>query len=102
MGYIRHHAIIVTCYDEAGAETARSKARELGMHPTNAVATVNAYCTFLVPPDGSKEGWEASDNGDEARAAFKEWLRNASGVWPTWCEVQYGDEEGDNRMVDHA
>ena len=78
MGYIPHHAIIVT------AET-----RTIGLFHAQAVATfadtcakvtepteagMNATSSFLVAPDGSKEGWEDSDKGDAARAAFIAYL----------------------------
>lgn len=111
MGLIRHHAIVVTAtYDT------RADGGEHGEHwidrayrqasivfpahlitPPNDQATNSTY-SFLVVPDGSKEGWEESDAGDGRRKLFVEWLQSQAygdGSSPlTWVEVVYGDELG--------
>jgi hypothetical protein len=110
MGYIRHHAIIVTSWDTYISK-AHAKATEIfgkpksdfHMGPIAAVtpvtdSTVNFYQSFMVAPDGSKEGWDHSDQGDLARAEFIQWLKDDSCC--AWAEVQYGDEEGYQRVLD--
>ena len=66
MGYIPHHAIIVT-----------AEARTIGLFHAQAVATFADTCAKVTEPggghechvvvlgraDGSKEGWEDSDKG---------------------------------------
>lgn len=100
MGYIRHHAIVVTCFSNVSAERARAKAIELDMKPSEIIETINSYASFFIPPDGSKEGWESSEDGNAKRAAFKSWLINgSSNAWPDWAEVQYGDEGGHQYLV---
>ncbi len=37
-------------------------------------ADINGYLSFFVAPDGSKEGWSESQNGDEAREKLTLWL----------------------------
>lgn len=116
MGYMRHHMIVVTTYDEKLIEQARAKACEIFEAPKGAfgrhvqvtpitMSPVNMYYSFFVPTDGSKEGWSDSDDGDARRAEFVSWLNaqrysdNSSAL--KWAEVQYGDEERDNRVLRH-
>lgn len=110
MGYMRHHAIIVTSWDEALLKTAHSEA--LNVFGDGAVSPllaegVNGDRTFLVGPDGSKEGWPESDQGDTRRARFVDWLRAQTddedgSSTLCWVEVQYGDDDGDTRIVRHS
>ena len=114
MGYMRHHAIIVTnwhsekdTYQPRGAATIEDAHREairIGLRPTPVTDPVtNGYRTFFVPPDGSKEGWEESEAGDSRRDEFVEWLEKQTyddGSTPLdWAEVQYGDDDGHQYVV---
>jgi hypothetical protein len=85
MGTLKEHAIIVTGYygdhiDEAHAKATYHRLDDRG------------------DPDGSKEGWDTSDEGDNARDEMVQWLRAQAyndGSSPfSWVEVQYGDECG--------
>ena len=78
MGWQVHHAIVVTSWDEKLLAEAHTKASEI--FPQEQVLPVsgesmNGYCSFMVAPDGSKEGWPQSDTGDARRQAFKAWLK---------------------------
>jgi hypothetical protein len=102
---MRHHAIVVTTGLDSRIDTARQKAKELGMTVTGIADEVtNGYMSFLVAPDGSKEGWEESAAGDERRIAFKNWLRSQEyedGSSPfAWVEVMYGDDNDEVAIVD--
>lgn len=110
MGYMRHHAIIVTSSlpdREMGADyidLAHAKAVELGMSVTSVTDEVtNGYRSFLIAPDGSKEGWGESDAGDSRRAAMIEYLdsqRYDDGSSPLdWVVVQFGDDEMITRII---
>lgn len=103
MGYMRHHAILVTAFDVERAEKIRTKAIELlGSQVSELnISKVNAYASFVVFPDGSKEGWEDSNDGDDKRAEFKSWLSDPN-YRCDWAEVQYGDEGGDDRILEHS
>jgi len=94
MGYMRHHAIIVTGWSTEQVTNAHQIASELFevVSPVTEVAT-NGYTSFFIPPDGSKEGWEESNNGNLARGRFMDWAKT-SGTYLEVAEIQYGDEEG--------
>lgn len=107
MGYMRHHAIVVTSYDEKQIAQAHSKASSLGCNPSEIKeAKVNGYGSFFVPPDGSKEGWTESDDGDDRRTAFVDWLdaqRFEDGSTSLdWVEVQYGDDNRHTAIIRHS
>lgn len=98
MGYIKHHAIVVTSWKSEAIEEAVEKAAGLSLQvlgPSDPV--VNGYRSILVCPDGSKEGWDESDLGDKRRAAFKTWLmstRYDDGSGPLeWAEIAYGNDD---------
>lgn len=107
MGYIRHHAIVVTTYDVKQIDAAHNEAARLGLDITGMLqTTVNEWHTFLVGPDGSKEGWPESDVGDGKRDQFIAWLdgqRFDDGSSPfDWVEVQYGDDELETKVCRHS
>ena len=107
MGYMRHHAIIVTSWSDNHIQKARRKALDLHMLITpNIESNINGYQSFFIPPDGSKEGWEESDGGDKKRDQFVEWLNTQrtedGGTYLKWAEVQYGDEEDNNLICRHS
>ncbi len=92
MGWIKHDAIIVTSCDEEGLNSIREKAISLGLTVSEIVRSpINGYASFLVAPDGSKEGWEDSDIGNERRKAFIAWLREGESRWSDWIAVEYGE-----------
>ncbi len=106
MGYMRHHAIVVTGFDIDGTKTARQGAVELAAKFDNPCAiselsekATNGYRSFLIAPDGSKEGWVESKQGEEFRAAVIEYFQSQDGLYISWCLVQFGDEAGDQKMI---
>ena len=112
MGYMRHHAIVVTGMLEThGAmlsiHAAWDRAAEIFPHISSVVESeINGYGSFFVPPDGSKEGWAESGEGDERRTVFIEWLRSTTyedGSSPLkWVEIQYGDDERETIVTAHS
>ena len=103
MGYIAHNAIVVTAWELTSITAAAQKARDLGMTVVgpHEKEVINGYRSFLICPDGSKEGWDSSEDGDTRRADWKAWLR-ASGHDAEWCEIRYGYDDGNAEVVDHA
>lgn len=98
MGWIRHHAIIVTGWDKGNIEKHHKKAKELFTHvsePINGV--MNDDWSFFVPPDGSKEGWETSNRYDVLRDEFIKYLEDSykqkTSNFVRWVEVAYGECE---------
>lgn len=112
MGYIRHHAIVVTGRHEWTIDAslpdiheARAAAIDAGCAVVTDVAGpgVNGYSSFLVGPDGSKEGWDSSDAGDQARDRLIAWLRKrGEGGYYSWAEVVLGDDDQEALIERHA
>lgn len=104
MGLIRHSAIVVTSGFRDRLERVHRKATELGMAVSGIVdSPINGYYSFFVAPDGSKEGWPDSDEGDRRRAEFAAALEGTracdGGAYIDWIEVMYGTDDGWNRVV---
>lgn len=106
MGYIKHHAIVVTAGDKGNANTGKQKAEALGLECTTIVGSrINGYYSFLIIPDGSKEGWVDSDKGNEARSAWIAWVKESyiKGVWLDWALVRFGGDDSDcAELEDHG
>lgn len=126
MGYMCHDTIVVTSWDKEKLAAAHAKACELfacaTIHPSfgregEDVRTptlvspiisgvINQYASFFVAPDGSKEGWDASDNGDTAREEFVKYLRSKAEVDGSssldYVEVQFGDEDLDTLILNSS
>jgi hypothetical protein len=106
MGYMRHHAIIVTTFSLELAGKAHEKAMEIFPIVSEILASkYNGYCSFLIPPDGSKELWLESDEGDKRREIFKKWLLsqlyNDTSSPYSWVEIQYHDDDGETKIIDY-
>lgn len=108
MGYMRHHTIVVTSWDDELAITAHAQAEEVFTETACVVSALtppatNGFRSFFVAPDGSKEGWTASNEGDEARSVFVEWMdsqRYSDGSTSLdWVEVQFGDDDGETVVI---
>jgi hypothetical protein len=102
MGYMRHHAVVVSSFRKEYAEEARQKAVELGMSVSELLGpVVNGYHSFFVGTDGSKEGWNDSNDGDKKRDALAAYLDSMrdNNRWAEWIEVQYGDDEGESAII---
>ena len=104
MGYMCHNAIIVTSWNKDLLEQAHAKAIDLGMSVSEITAEVtNRYRSFLVAPDGSKEGWDTSDLGDSRRDELVAWMDDQryedDSTSLGWVEVQFADENLETRIV---
>lgn len=107
MGYIRHHAIVVTATYDNWIDRAREAALNLGMQVSPIVdSALNNTRSLLIAPDGSKEGWAESDDGDIRREAYKDWLLSCRyddlSSPLDWVEVQYGDDERETKIIAHS
>lgn len=98
MGFFRHDAIVLTgrtkeierVWERAvihfeGSAVHVSGVTEYGINDTSSV---------LIAPDGSKEGWTDSDEGDRLRDSFVTWLQ-VDGPLIDWIEVRFGGDESD-------
>lgn len=103
MGYVLHHAIVATCWQDGAAEKLRDHAESVGAEALVGKEQTNGYRTVCITPDGSKEGWDASEEGNKQRRQIVEWLRtNADETYFEWCEVKYGDDDGRADVSDDA
>jgi hypothetical protein len=107
MGYIRHHAIAVTSWNDDLLKMAHKKAREIFKDRASEIikSDTNGYESFFIAPDGSKEGWTDSHIGDAQRGRFIEWIKEqdfsdgSSSL--SFCEFFYGDDNGDACIESH-
>lgn len=108
MGYMRHHAIVVSSSTKELVQEAKDKAEILFNGVTevsNIIASkTNGYCHILIAPDGSKEGWGHSDAGNEVRKQFVEWLTGKKYENGTldWVEVMYADDNNQTEICSHS
>ena len=104
MGYVRHDAVIVTTEDfregglpdiEAFKQTLPEEWRRLVIGPVESV--VNGTFSYAFLPDGSKEGFPESAEGEEYREAFRALFRTVyeDGSSPDdVVTLSYGDDYG--------
>ena len=110
MGDIKHHAIIVTSWDEVLIFNANKKAIEVFEDIASVTEitkpTINSYASFLIAPDGSKEGWDHSYQGDSLRNDFIKWLESQcyddGSTALEYAEVQFGDTYNINMLLRHS
>lgn len=89
MGIMQHHAIVVSDWDETRIEGIAARARASGAYVLGpSEPQTNGVRTLCVVPDGSKEGWETSAEGDRRRDALATYLRS---IGAEWAEVTYGE-----------
>jgi len=114
MGYIKHHTIVVTTFGFEYLKEAHQKAKEIFENnfenepyekPFGSVLVSdivyglkNGQCSFFIAPDGSKEGWGTSDNGDNARKEFLDWL-NTSENYCDYVEVIFGGDDDNEGII---
>ena len=107
MGYMKHHAIVVTSWDDELLQKAHAKALEIFDQVAPITPPViNGYVSFLIAPDGSKEGWGDSRVGDEKRGEFIEWVdskRYDDGAAIDYVEIQFGDDfDRKTKIIRHS
>lgn len=113
MGYMRHNAIVVTApmserMVEVHTVISGLAARNGGVCDVTPLTkeAMNGYVSFLVASDGSKEGWDTSEQGDRTRDEIIEYLntlRYSDGSSSfRYVEVQYGDDERQSKVLRHS
>lgn len=102
MGYMRHHAIIVTSWDEKKTPIWHAEAVKFFGELVSPIipSVINGYESFFIAPDGSKEGWDDSIDGDKKRDGFIVYLRTQE--WPEWIEVEYQGDGGKSKVKREA
>ena len=114
MGYIKHHTIVVTGWQDEKIKEAHLKAKEVFENnfenepyekpfASRLVSEIiqgltNGQSSFFIAPDGSREGWATSDNGDNARKEFLDWLLKSDN-YCDYVEVIFGGDDEHERIV---
>ena len=95
---------VVTAWDVARINTAHAAAVGIFSGQVSEVVTspMNGYHSFFVAPDGSKEGWADSDNGDKGREDFKTFLRTTPELYCEWIEYEHDVDNGSARVVESS
>ena len=116
MKNIRHHTIIITGNDKAKLERLRNEIINLYKEKMEAKkgftlvspivdSLINNFCTFFIAPDGSKEGYESSEDGDIIRKYVIELLKKQKDADGEdlfrFVEVFYGDDNKECRILNH-
>ena len=92
MGYIKHHAIIVT-HDTGRLEELRTWAVEHKLPCSEIVKGLsNGTESLFIAPDGSKEGWRVSDEQEALRNQFITLLKTRPSV-PDFIAVSFGGDD---------
>lgn len=106
MGTTIHHTVVVSCFSKEKAEKARQKAIEIykdhnSVHDGDTSRIIsevvrglrNDISSFFIAPDGSKEGWDASNYSDVARNKFVEYMLNdADQLYCDFVVVEFGGD----------
>lgn len=105
MGRIKHNVIVVTAFQKEAIDKGMDKATSLGLVVTNIVrGTANEYYSFLIAPDGSKEGWDESDKMDVLR---EEWIKFADklqehGLYLDFVHLSFGGDDDTTTILNKA
>ena len=116
MGRYSHHTIVVTAMqgdDYPYAKRAHTVAKKIFKDICQVSPLMpNKFgdCSFAVFPDGSKEGWDTSNQADHARQLFvSELARRSALKWQDihhlncdYVEIQFGgDGEPEAKIISH-
>lgn len=106
MGYMRNQCLIVSSSNKEHAKLARDHLLELcPKHQTDYPLSFDRLVTPLMPHmanggacfmfgvDGSKEGWETSDQWDAIRDAFIAYTKT-NAIYLDWAVVVLGGDDG--------
>jgi len=106
MGYIRHHALVITAWQKAIAEEIHSTAIEIfGEELSQLISPLvssleHDYHSFFIAPDGGREWRETSEKTEVARGKFMQYLRDYDDPNMYWMLITYADENGITRISD--
>lgn len=106
MGYMRHHALIVTSWDEGYIEEAHTVALDVFGEDAAAQVTgitnpMNGLRSFCIVPDGGKESMDESEIGEEHRVEMVGILdiMREGGRFCDYALVQFADENGNECLL---
>ena len=110
---MKHSAAIVTNWDTKALDVAHKKAKEIyaakfksdimNRDASSLVSDIvhgitNSQASFFIAPDGSKEGWSDSNNSNEARTEFLDWLLKNDN-FSDYIEVYFGGDSDHSTII---
>ena len=108
MGVMNHNAIVATTWDDDKFYIVKQWITDLGGDYAQfrclfafSGSVANGYQTIVLCPDGSKEGWKPSVQGNELRDRFVARLEQdcyGDGSSP-WCWVEIGFGEFGQKII---
>ena len=96
MGYFKHEYLIVSGCDSRGeVKKVYTKAVEIfgDLTTSMSVGATNGYQSFMIGTDGSKEGWDTSNEYDKKREEFVAFLKESK-TWVDLISVIDDEEDG--------
>jgi hypothetical protein len=99
VGYIKHDTIVCTAWDAKYVAPVHEKAVQLFGDLVSEIieGKSNGQVSFFIAPDGSKEGWDVSDDCDVLRDQFLRYLKEANS-FVDYVHVRFGGDD-DNTQV---
>ena len=107
MGYMRHHSIAVGSFKIEVLQELHERALEIfGPQVTPILTTpINGEAVFFIGPDGSKEGWSESEDGDRKRLFFckivESYKYEDGSNSMKYCEFYWRDDDREAEIVRH-
>jgi len=113
---IRHHTLIITVNDKKAAERIYQGIADIfkkNMEAKNGYqlispivsSLINNYFTFFISPDGSKEGYDLSEDADRIRAMvinlLKFYQTENNNLEIKYVELFYGDDSLPAEIINH-
>jgi len=104
---IKHHTIVITSNDKVQLDSLRNKVINIYKEKMEAKkgaqiispiieSLINSFSTFYVVPDGSKEGYDASDDGDIVRESIVDLINSFDQAGKEnifrFVEIAYGED----------
>ena len=107
MGYIKHKAITVTSWDSEKLEKVHTKAKSVCGDRVSEIikSPVNGYISFIVCPDGSKEGWDSSEQGDKEDSELVDFINEQAyedgSNSISYIHYFYGEDNRNAGIINH-
>ena len=104
---MKHHAIVVSSFDSEAIANIHDFASDLfdTMVTSVQISPVNGYSTFFIGPDGSKEGWNESNDYDARRKLVITEIDSIKyddgSNRLSYSEFFYGEDNNESQVVSH-
>ena len=107
MGYIKQNSIVVSGMKQ-DISKAHKKAVNLFDHLVSEIINCkrNGRYSFFIAPDASKGGWDISNEGNDSRNKFIDWIemrsaKEGKGNFVDYAEIYFGEDNGNAGMLRH-